>query len=282
MNLMGNVPMRQAVKGSISIGGEKGENGLSAYELAVQEGFEGTLEEWLDSLVGPQGEPGRQGEQGPPGETGPRGPQGLTDFYSIDLASVVTTCSMGTEQSFDITEHVDVSGLLAAVENGYLVKISFRDENVLINTVISDDIVTVPLSYIAESNKADSSLKILLIGTWTNMATRSTQDTIRLSVSETDGVYKVVLWYYPNHIGSGDVKTVNGVAPDENGNIQVEIPEADTQPTVTTIDASLWDTGTLSIHYSDNTTDNLPVVFNDNGIPTSVGGVTLIFPTEAE
>ena len=51
-----------------------------------------------------------------------------------------------------------------------------------------------------------------------------------------------------------------------------------TQPTVTTIDASLWDSGTLSIHYSDNTTDNLPVVFDDNGVPTSVGGVTLVFP----
>jgi hypothetical protein len=28
-----------------------GQNGLSAYELAVEEGFEGTEEEWLDSLV---------------------------------------------------------------------------------------------------------------------------------------------------------------------------------------------------------------------------------------
>lgn len=51
-----------------------------------------------------------------------------------------------------------------------------------------------------------------------------------------------------------------------------------TQPTVTTIDASAWDSGTLSIHYSDNTTDNLPVVFDANGVPTSVGGVTLVFP----
>lgn len=35
-----------------------GANGKSAYELAVAEGYEGTLEEWLDSLVGPQGDPG--------------------------------------------------------------------------------------------------------------------------------------------------------------------------------------------------------------------------------
>lgn len=38
---------------------ELGGRGYSAYEIAVQEGFEGTEEEWLASLVGP---PGPQGE----------------------------------------------------------------------------------------------------------------------------------------------------------------------------------------------------------------------------
>lgn len=51
-----------------------------------------------------------------------------------------------------------------------------------------------------------------------------------------------------------------------------------TQPTVTTIDASLWSEGTLSVTYDDGTTDNLPVTFDDNGVPTSIGGVTLVFP----
>lgn len=35
-----------------------GERGYSAYEIAVQNGFIGTEEEWLESLVGPQGDPG--------------------------------------------------------------------------------------------------------------------------------------------------------------------------------------------------------------------------------
>ena len=35
-----------------------GTRGYSAYEIAVQNGFVGTEQEWLDSLVGPQGEPG--------------------------------------------------------------------------------------------------------------------------------------------------------------------------------------------------------------------------------
>lgn len=43
---------------------DKGDPGLSAYEVAVEEGFEGTLEEWLDSLKGEVGEQGEDGERG--------------------------------------------------------------------------------------------------------------------------------------------------------------------------------------------------------------------------
>lgn len=61
---------------------EGGVPGLSAYEVATSEGFEGTKKEWLDSLVGPQGPEGPQGKQGiqgpegKQGEIGPEGPQG--------------------------------------------------------------------------------------------------------------------------------------------------------------------------------------------------------------
>ena len=51
----------------------KGDPGKSAYQTAVDCGFEGTEEEWLASLVGPQGP---QGIQGPQGSTGPRGERG--------------------------------------------------------------------------------------------------------------------------------------------------------------------------------------------------------------
>lgn len=51
-----------------------GVNGKSAYELAVSEGYEGTLTEWLESLVGPRGERGDRGPQGPTGATGADAP----------------------------------------------------------------------------------------------------------------------------------------------------------------------------------------------------------------
>ncbi|WP_432194711.1 hypothetical protein [Streptomyces sp. bgisy027] len=50
--------------------------GDSAYAVAVKNGYQGTVEQWLASLVGPQGAKGDTGATGPQGETGPQGPQG--------------------------------------------------------------------------------------------------------------------------------------------------------------------------------------------------------------
>ncbi len=64
---------------------EPADNGKSAYEIAVEHGFEGTEEEWRASLKGEAGikgdkgdtgESGAQGEKGDTGETGAQGPKG--------------------------------------------------------------------------------------------------------------------------------------------------------------------------------------------------------------
>ena len=52
------------------INGKDGENGLSAYELAVQNGFTGTLTEWLESLKGTDGINGINGKNGIDGKDG--------------------------------------------------------------------------------------------------------------------------------------------------------------------------------------------------------------------
>lgn len=61
--------------------------GLSAYEVAVANGFEGTGEEWLLSLEGPPGVPGEIGPQGEPGQQGEPGPQGEQGLPGQDGAS---------------------------------------------------------------------------------------------------------------------------------------------------------------------------------------------------
>ena len=62
---------------------EAGMDGLSAYQIAVNNGFKGTEQEWLESLQGPAG---AQGPQGPQGETGPQGPQGESAYQAYQSA----------------------------------------------------------------------------------------------------------------------------------------------------------------------------------------------------
>ena len=51
-------------KGDAGPQGPKGEDGKSAYEIAVENGFEGTEQEWLESLKGQDGKDGTDGKDG--------------------------------------------------------------------------------------------------------------------------------------------------------------------------------------------------------------------------
>ena len=74
----------QGPKGETGEQGPQGEQGVagvdgkSAYQIAVEKGFEGEEDAWLASLVGEQGPKGETGEQGPQGEQGIQGPKGET------------------------------------------------------------------------------------------------------------------------------------------------------------------------------------------------------------
>ena len=116
--MVGNLETKIVLNGGLFPMGTKG---YSAYEVAVQQGFKGTVDEWLASLVGPQGpqgpqgETGPQGEQGPKGDTGEQGPQGNTgpqgpagtpgksatiqigSVTTLDAGSEATVTNVGTE-----------------------------------------------------------------------------------------------------------------------------------------------------------------------------------------
>ncbi|MFJ3812272.1 hypothetical protein ACIPWE_38655 [Streptomyces sp. NPDC090073] len=59
-------------------GGGTGAAGKSAYEVAVDNGFTGSVTQWLASLVGPRGATGATGPAGATGATGPAGATGAT------------------------------------------------------------------------------------------------------------------------------------------------------------------------------------------------------------
>ena len=57
-------------------GGGAGQPGKTAYEIAVEQGFEGDEQAWLESLKGDKGDPGPQGPPGADGKDGEQGPPG--------------------------------------------------------------------------------------------------------------------------------------------------------------------------------------------------------------
>lgn len=70
--------LAKAYTNEVAGSGVKGDPGKSAYQIAVENGFQGTEQEWLDSLIGPIGPKGDKGDQGLPGIQGIQGPIGLT------------------------------------------------------------------------------------------------------------------------------------------------------------------------------------------------------------
>lgn len=76
-------------------------NGKSAYEVAVDNGFMGDEQQWLESLIGPQGERGVDGLEG---QTGPQGDPGVNGVDGVDGLSAydiwIDQGNVGTEQDF--------------------------------------------------------------------------------------------------------------------------------------------------------------------------------------
>ena len=96
--------LAKAYTNEVAGSGVKGDPGKSAYQIAVENGFQGTEQEWLDSLIGPmgpkgdkgdQGLPGIQGIQGPKGEQGPAGRLGLWVQQGRDGQRVAKSCGQG-------------------------------------------------------------------------------------------------------------------------------------------------------------------------------------------
>ena len=72
--------------GTDGINGQDGTNGLSAYEIAVQNGFVGTEAEWLASLQGTDGQDGANGQDGIDGQNGIDGQDGTNGLSAYEIA----------------------------------------------------------------------------------------------------------------------------------------------------------------------------------------------------
>lgn len=107
--MMANKPHYSKLPVYVS-GGSGGADGKSAYDIAVDNGFEGDEQAWLASLVGPrglQGVEGPAGEQGQPGTPGTNGADGEPGPAGADGAD-----GFGTEAQYN-----DIIARLEALEN---------------------------------------------------------------------------------------------------------------------------------------------------------------------
>ena len=117
MSLKGNADSNHILRGKLS--GLEKINGLSAYEVAVVNGFVGTEEEWLASLKGEDGKDGVVGKDGADGKDGVdgkdgssiqsiartagNGAPGTTDTYTVTLTD-------GSTSTFDVYNGADGTG----------------------------------------------------------------------------------------------------------------------------------------------------------------------------
>ncbi len=96
--------------------GKDGDNGKSAYELAKENGFAGTVAEWLASLKGLQGYKGDKGDagiQGIQGEQGEKGDKGdaftFADFTSeqiVELQKPATDAAVAANSTLNMLKYL--------------------------------------------------------------------------------------------------------------------------------------------------------------------------------
>lgn len=89
--------------------GVNGKDGLSAYEIAVNNGFVGTVSEWLESLKGSDGLPGKDGINGTDGVDGKNGADGRNGVDGRD----------GADGQNGTDGENGLSAYELAVQNGY-------------------------------------------------------------------------------------------------------------------------------------------------------------------
>ncbi|MEV7996545.1 hypothetical protein AB0O67_33060 [Streptomyces sp. NPDC086077] len=155
--------------------------GDSAYEVAVENGFVGTVEQWLASLIGPQGVKGDQGEQGATGPTG-------DDAYEVAVAAGY----VGTREQW-LASLVGPQG-----DKGDQGEAGAPGVVQSVNGISAADVVLDAAAVNAVPDTAPGTPG---------------------GVAQLDATGKVPAAQLPDGTGGGAVSTVNGKSPDASGNV---------------------------------------------------------------
>lgn len=100
--------------------GAKGEDGKSAYQIAVDEGFEGSEADWLASLKGTDGRNGIDGINGTNGKDGTNGVDGKTPVKGVDYftAAEIEAIEQGAADKVDTAGYAKSADLSTVATSG--------------------------------------------------------------------------------------------------------------------------------------------------------------------
>ncbi|MBT2381968.1 hypothetical protein J7E90_33025, partial [Streptomyces sp. ISL-111] len=212
--------------------------GDSAYEVAVENGFEGPVEQWLASLVGPQGNQGIQGIKGTTGATGPQGPQGIQGAPGSKVypGPVGTGVGVDGDMSYNLT-----NGLLYWREGGsWVSKGTFLgpkgdqgDTGPQGIQGTKGDTGPAGAPGAVQSVNGISAAAVVLDAAAVNAVPDTAPGTAG-GVAQLDETGKVPAAQLPPISGGGTVQSVAGQTPDANGNVALAPADVGAAPAMHT------------------------------------------------
>ena len=199
-------------------------------------------------------------------------------YYDLDLREATDFDVMDGEeiQSIDVTEYVDVDELFTAAANGRLIRLRTKDS-------ATSSVICAFLTDYTDYSDNSNTLRVILGTYWYDTASErlSHFQIIQLGSSIR------LRWLCAQKSGGGTVKTVNGVEPDENGNVEVPTAEGTVKfvngiapdetgnaVLLSTTGLSIdWANGTYTETLSDGTSHTEDIEFNSSGVPTKFGSM---------
>ena len=143
--------------------GEKGTDGKSAYQIAIEQGYQGSESDWLSSLKGDKGEKGNTGAKGNPGQDGTDGKSayaiavehGYEDSEDKWLLSL-----KGEKGDAGVAGKDGFSPIANVVKDGSVITITITDKNGTTTVTLTEG-AAVDLTPYAEVNYVDEKVQEL-------------------------------------------------------------------------------------------------------------------------
>ena len=117
----------QGIQGEVGPKGDQGDDGLTSYQVWLANGNTGTVQDYLDSLVGADGTNGTDGNDGATGATGPQGETGAAGEDATARTNKTVTASSYILLATDVDKFLIFSNACTVVvPNGLAANLEFQ------------------------------------------------------------------------------------------------------------------------------------------------------------